>query len=90
MVINWTDDAKEDLVSIISFIDERNSKAASELESQIFSTVEQLTQHPFLYRNGRIATTREIVIHPNYIIVYQVLTDSIKILNVLHARQQYP
>lgn len=76
--------------TIIAYIDERNTLAADELQFQIFSTIEQLTQHPFLYRTGRIQTTREIVVHPNYIIVYQVMSDNIKILNVLHARQQYP
>jgi toxin ParE1/3/4 len=34
--------------------------------------------------------TREAVIHPNYVIVYQVAKDSVVILAVLHARQNYP
>lgn len=90
MNINWTDDAKLDLKDIIAYIDDKNPKAADDLQYQIFNTIEQLTQHPFLYRVGKIATTREIVIHPNYIIVYEVTSTDIKILNVLHARQQYP
>ncbi|WP_413899559.1 type II toxin-antitoxin system RelE/ParE family toxin [Rhodoferax sp.] len=28
--------------------------------------------------------------HPNYIVVYQVGSDVIDILRVLHSRQQYP
>ncbi|WP_354043151.1 type II toxin-antitoxin system RelE/ParE family toxin [Devosia sp. UYZn731] len=34
--------------------------------------------------------TRELVVHPNYIVVYRVLTDQIDIVSVLHARQEYP
>ena len=90
MIINWSDDAKQDLIKILTYIDDKNPKAADDLQFQIFNAVEQLTQHPFLYRVGKVKTTREIVVHPNYIIVYQVNTDNIKVLNVLHARQQYP
>jgi len=90
MVINWSVDARLDLIEILSFINEKNPKAADDLQFQIFNAVEQLTQHPFLYRVGRVATTREIVVHPNYIVVYQVNIDNIRVLNVLHARQQYP
>lgn len=44
---------------------------------------------PYLYRTGRIAGTREIVVHPNYIVVYRV-TDHLEVLNVLHSRKCYP
>jgi len=33
--------------------------------------------------------TREAIVHPNYILVYRV-GETIDILAVLHARQQYP
>lgn len=33
--------------------------------------------------------TREIVAHPNYIVVYRVLPDRIQVVEVLHSRQQY-
>lgn len=90
MNINWKDEAKLDLKEIIAYIDSKNQKAADDLQYQVFNTIEQLIQHPFLYRIGKIPTTREIVVHPNYIIVYQVTSTDIKILNILHARQQYP
>ena len=38
---------------------------------------------------GRVLNTREIIVHPNYLVIYR-LTDRIEILSVLHARQQYP
>jgi len=39
---------------------------------------------------GRIPGTCEIVVHPNYLVIYAVETDRIEVLNVLHARQCYP
>jgi plasmid stabilization system protein ParE len=51
---------------------------------------ERLPSHPFMYRPGRVAGTREAVVHPNYILVYRVGEELIEILAVLHARQQYP
>ena len=47
-------------------------------------------EFPNGFRPGRIGGTREIVAHPNYIIVYRVQTDRIDIVSVLHARQEYP
>ncbi|MED7666620.1 type II toxin-antitoxin system RelE/ParE family toxin [Pseudomonas moraviensis subsp. stanleyae] len=44
---------------------------------------------PHLYRKGRSPGTREIVVHPNYVVIYEV-TDRIEILSVLHTRQEYP
>ncbi|WP_307139206.1 type II toxin-antitoxin system RelE/ParE family toxin [Duganella sp. Leaf61] len=49
-----------------------------------------MPQHPYWYRPGRVAGTREIVVHPNYIVVYQVCPNVIEIIAVLHSRQQYP
>lgn len=43
-----------------------------------------------MFRVGRVAGTREIVAHPNYIVVYRVLSDHIDVVAVLHSRQQYP
>ncbi len=45
---------------------------------------------PYLFRLNRVVGTREHVVHPNYIVVYQVGSDVIDILRILHSRQQYP
>ncbi|EKI21650.1 stability determinant [Escherichia coli TW15901] len=33
---------------------------------------------------------RETVAHPNYIILYRVTISGIEIVNVVHARRQFP
>ncbi len=49
-----------------------------------------LSEHPFLFRVGRVPGTREMVAHPNYIVVYRVASDRVEIVSVVHARQSYP
>ncbi|WP_392888886.1 type II toxin-antitoxin system RelE/ParE family toxin [Pseudomonas migulae] len=89
MRIEWRPEARSDLRQLLNYIGDRNISAASELYQSIEAATCALAQHPGLYRLGRVSGTREIVVHPNYLVVYQV-TDRIEILNVLHARQQYP
>ncbi|WP_309837959.1 type II toxin-antitoxin system RelE/ParE family toxin [Caballeronia sp. LZ065] len=45
---------------------------------------------PYLFRTGRELGTREIVAHPNYVVVYRVVDGLIEVVNVIHARQRYP
>lgn len=43
-----------------------------------------------MFREGRVADTREIIAHPNNIVVYNVTSEYLLVLSVLHARQQFP
>ncbi|HUH87904.1 MAG TPA: type II toxin-antitoxin system RelE/ParE family toxin [Pusillimonas sp.] len=88
--IAWLPSAVNDLAQILSYISERSPQAARNIRQLIESAVLPVAEHPYLYRNGRVSGTREIVAHPNYIIVYRVTATDIEIINILHARQQYP
>ncbi|WP_353747698.1 type II toxin-antitoxin system RelE/ParE family toxin, partial [Shigella sp. FJ200801] len=49
------------------------------------------TEHPYLYPpSERVLGLREIVTHPNYIILYRVTASSIEVVNIVHSRRQYP
>ena len=78
------------MVEIIDYIEQRNDSAAQSLFAAIVQAAENLPLMPYLFRPGRVAGTRELVVHPNYIVVYQVGSDTIDILRILHSRQQYP
>ncbi len=56
----------------------------------IEASVLLLAEHPTPLRPGRVAGTREMVVHPNYIVVYRVNAGPVEIVSVVHARQQYP
>ncbi len=90
LAVRWSDEAIDDLVEIVSYIEVRNQTAAQRLHDDIVQTVERLPQMPFLFRPGRIPGTRELVVRPSYIVVYKVGEPVIKVLRVLHASRQYP
>jgi toxin ParE1/3/4 len=60
------------------------------MSTRIRDSVLPAAEHPYIAPIGRIPGTREIVAHPNYLVVYRVASTSIQVLRVLHARQQYP
>lgn len=88
--ILWRAEAQADLAITLEYIAERNPQSALDLYDDIERAVSQLPLHPYLYRLGRVSGTRELVAHPNYIVVYRVSSSAIEIVSVLHSRQQYP
>ncbi|MDT3312135.1 type II toxin-antitoxin system RelE/ParE family toxin [Pseudomonas sp. FP2196] len=89
MRIKWRPEARAELAKILRYIGERNIQAATRLSASIKQATSALPVHPDLYRKGRSSGTREIVVHPNYLVIYEV-ADQIEILSVLHTRQEYP
>lgn len=90
LALRWRPSARAELRDIIEYIGQVNPAAASKLRDRIFECVQPARSFPDMFRIGRIAGTREIVAHPNYIVVYRVLPDHIDVVAVLHSRQQYP
>lgn len=88
--VQWLSAARDNLAAIVSHIAEYNPDAALSLQDDIEYSVSALPDHPYLYRRGRVPGTREMVVHPNYYVVYRVTLTEIQVLRVLHARQQYP
>ena len=88
--VRWATEATGDLADIISYIEERNPVASAALLDDILQTVERLPVMPFLFRPGRVPGTREVVVRPNYLVVYKVGESVVEVLRVLHARRQYP
>jgi toxin ParE1/3/4 len=86
----WRESAREDVKQITAYIADRDLAAAERLKRTIEHAAELLTDHPFKSRRGRAPGTHESVVHPNYILVYRVTAEAVEIVNVLHARQEYP
>jgi len=86
----WSPKAEDDLLEIIQFIAERDPWAAERIGEAIRNSTWPLPEHPYLFRPGRVLGTREIVAQPNYIVVYRVELECVKVLRVVHARQEYP
>jgi toxin ParE1/3/4 len=90
LTVFWRASARANLASIIRFIANESPPAARRLRKLIEDSVLPAAEHPYLYRPGRVPGTREIVAHPNYIVVYRVIADGVEVVTVLHARQEYP
>jgi addiction module RelE/StbE family toxin len=90
MLVDWRPRARRRLQSIYDHIEEDNPTAADFVFEALIAVAASLPEHPYVYREGRKPNTREMVVMPNYIIVYRVKRDRIQIVNVLHARRRYP
>lgn len=90
MHIEWLPAARATLLDITDYIANHSVEAALKLHISIELATEQLPNYPYLYRQGRVANTREMLVHPNYLVVYRVGLHAIQIVDVLHTRQQYP
>jgi len=90
MKLVWRAGALDDLKSIIEYIAGRNITAAAKLYSAIEACAERLQDRPLLHRPGRVEGTREAVVHPNYILIYEIRCDAVEITAIVHSRQRYP
>lgn len=89
--IFWLASADTDLADITDYIGQRNIDAAERMWYRLRDCVLPLSEHPYLYRlSERVPGVREIVAHPNYIILYRVTDTRIEIVNVLHTRREFP
>lgn len=88
--VTWRPMAREDRASIMDYIAQDNPLTAADLDDEIETKTSALAKHPRLYKPGRVKGTREMVIRPNYVVIYQEAGDEVAILRVLHAAQQWP
>ena len=90
MELLWTPEATQDRDEIYDYIEADNPAAALALDELFAEKAGRLLDHPGLGRPGRIIGTRELVAHRNYILVYDVTADTVRVLRVLHAARQWP
>ena len=89
-VVEWRETARADLLAIVEYISDDNPDAAQRLKDEIEAKTSKLPKHPKLYRAGRVAGPRKMVVRTNYVVVYAEDARAISILRVLHAAQQWP
>jgi len=89
--IIWLESADEDLEVIVQHIGQYSVSAAERMWWRLHDSVLPVAQHPYLYRaSERIPGLREIVVHPNYIVLYRVAETRIEVVNVVHSRREFP
>ena len=90
MELRWTPEAIQDRETLFDHIEADNPVAALALDELLGERAARLVDHPELGRRGRVAGTRELVVHQNYILIYDVIGGQVRILRVLHAARQWP
>jgi toxin ParE1/3/4 len=93
--LNWTPQAREDLLEIYVTIGLDNPSAAERLYLAIEEHVSLLTIHPRLgVRRPEIAPSARILIQGNYLILYEATPDSdngpvdeVTIVRVVHGHR---
>ena len=90
MKLVWTRPAREDQKAFREYIAADNPSAALDLDELLSEKAARLVDHPGLGRPGRLQGTRELVAHRNYILIYDVAGDLLRVLRVLHAARQWP
>lgn len=90
MKLAWKTTALVDREGIMDYIAQDNIQAALDLDRLFEETADKLAKQPKLFKAGRVKGTREAVVHPNYVLVYKVATDTVTILRVLHTAQAWP
>lgn len=89
-VLEWRETARGDLLAIVDYISDENPDAAQRVKDDIEAKAATLLERPQLYRAGRVAGTREMVVRSNYVVIYMEDQYAITILRVLHAAQRWP
>ncbi len=82
--------ASLDRKAIREYIAQDNPAAALALDELFAEKAGRLLDHPGQGRPGRVIGTRELVIHQNYILIYDTSGDLLRVLRVLHAARQWP
>jgi len=92
MKIIWSSTARTKTKEILEYISEDNPSAAINLIDQFETKIEKLKLNP---ESGRVLPElkddriREIVVHKNYGVIYQINPDTIEILTIRHFRQDF-
>lgn len=87
----WTAEARNDRISIYDYIEAENPESALALDEMFSNRAALLQCHPKLGRPGRVPGTRELVVHRNYVVVYDIVEgELVRVLRILHAARQWP
>lgn len=89
--LEWRPRARMRYRLILADIARHNPFAAENLTRLIARKLRHVLRFPQLYRaSARVAGIREIVVTPNYLLPYRVTPTAIEVLDMVHARRDWP
>ncbi|CAE6871461.1 hypothetical protein R69658_08176 [Paraburkholderia aspalathi] len=90
MRVVWTPEAEQDRDDVWDYIATDNVAAAARIDELFSDVVAQLADFPLLGRAGKIAGTRELVLHESYRLVYEVEGETVWVLALVHTARRWP
>ncbi len=90
-VVEWKEQAEEDLIDIWSYIAQDNPQAADDLLDEIDIKASKLAASPYLgAAHPDIAPELRHSLVGRYLILYRVITDGIQVVRVVHGARNLP
>jgi len=92
MTVHWTAEAYADLDAIFAHIAQDDPAAGARVVDRVETyATEQLELFPESGRQGRAASTRELVV-PDfpYIVAYEIIEREVRVLGVIHGKRRWP
>lgn len=90
MKVDWSPEAFEARVAIFDRIATDSVNAAVDMDEAFSAAAENLAVFPNLGKPGEVPGTRDLVIHENYRLVYEVHDQVVWIVAVVHSRMCWP
>ena len=85
-VVEWTEEAEEDLIDIWNYIAQDNPQAADNLLDEIDARSTALASSPYLgAARPDIAPELRHSLVGRYLVLYRTITDGVQIVRVVHG-----
>jgi len=88
----WTAQAEQNRLDIFDHIAADNPHAAVNMDQRFGVAASALAKWPRKGPPGRVAGTRELLVHEHYFLIYEIddAADEVHILAVLHTSRRWP
>jgi plasmid stabilization system protein ParE len=87
----WSGIARRHLKAIGDYYAQSDGSTANNVLNSIKAAADNLSRYPGAGRQGRVLTTRKLVLNDlPYIIIYQITDKDIRILAVFHTSRKWP
>lgn len=90
MTLLWTPRALADVAAVLAEIATEDPGAASRFTSRLLELETTLASQPQIGRPGRVTGTRELIVHPRYILAYRVRGELIELLTFRQGARRSP
>ena len=89
MAVKWLKVALENMATIADYIAQDKPDRATSFVREIREKTLVLADFPSIGRSGRVAGTRELIAHKNFLVIYRVKGKNIEIIRVRHVAQKH-